>query len=189
MSNRDDHHVEVFSRWRGNHITFVAVAIPILTICGLLAWSITPFLGEIGQAVTALLVIACLCGAILAVVGASFGCLMIVEEHRRRKLHSRLVSTEHCTAYLRDDGKWDHLSAQHEAAKLLPAPLVKDDMIDPEQQEIIDRSRVLTMHLEQNRGMHAIADETGIPYQRVREWCNIAKKLRAKLGQTDQGEA
>jgi len=76
------------------------------------------------------------------------------------------------------------LSAEHEASKRplqLAAPVITEMReLSAEDQDIIDRSRVLAAHFEQGKGMHAIEKELGIPYNKVRDWCNTATALRAK---------
>lgn len=80
------------------------------------------------------------------------------------------------------DGEFRHFSAEHERAKLLPAPVTVSELreLSAEDKEIIERSKVLSAHFDEGKGMHAIEKELGIPYNKVRDWCNTAKALRAQ---------
>jgi hypothetical protein len=191
MPERDHNVILSNNRVNISRNVFLFVGIFSIGGFGLLAWSIMPYLGMIGQALTALLIIACVCGAILALVGAGFGILFFIEEYRRRKLASRLVLHPTVVAYLRDDGQWDHLSAAHETAKL-PAPRVPvTEALTEEDRREIERTQVLDLRAE-GLGMHKIERLAGVPYNKVREYCNDleqSQKTRKKYITGDQAEA
>lgn len=172
----------------GSHNVIVVAVIPVIAISIVLVVASWSHLAEIWLMIEALgfTLVTCMMVALLA--GLIYLCyrLRIKAVHEERK--SRFFEWEAGAAWINDAGEIIHLSAQHEQAKL-PAPRVAVEEVaeqSSEDKEIMQRSRVLTMHLEEGKGMHAIADETGYPYQKVRDWCNTAKRLRAK---TDQVQA
>ena len=176
----------------GSHNVIIVAVIPVLAITSLGIIALWPFLGEIGLVLLWLLAIAGI-GLALVITGAAIGACYLIRTHVQHKdRQARLFTWEAGAAWIADDGSIIHLSAEHEQAKL-PCPRLTaieevENELSPEDKEIVNRSKVLTMFLDQEKGMHAIADETGIPYQKVRDWCNTAKRLRAKADQSATSE-
>jgi hypothetical protein len=102
------------------------------------------------------------------IVGACFVVVrisdMIKEVRVNRILSSTVVAGEVVSHY--DGGEWTHLSSIHEQGKVIPAlPMKELPSGDPRWDAVLDLRR-------QGKGMHAIAKELKVPYQRVREFLN-----------------
>ena len=132
-----------------------------------------PFLPLVGKAFAGMLVTCCVCGAVY-----------VVALTWQRITAPRLIVEGEVVVMLLRDGQHKHLSAEHEAAKLLPQARTDvteiPNVLSAEDKELIERSKVLALRYEQGMGMHAIEKELGIPYNKVRDWCNTADALRGK---------
>jgi hypothetical protein len=160
-------HVEVLSRNRNS--TIVVALVPVTIFSAIVAYSIWPWVWVIPYLIAGILALSVLYGVARGYVDV-----------RRRWFESHIIqASEHGAINM---ATWQHLGGK---PLQLPAPIITEEpnVLSPEDKEIIQRSEVLTMYLDQEKGMHAIADETSIPYQKVRDWCNTAKRLRAKTDQ------
>src|SRR6266566_7915475 len=95
--------------------------------------SLIPFFHQIGLAAAALVVIFLTCAAALVVTFCYTRIRMMLSHMRQSQLLSRVVAVGEVVAVPNGDGTWTHLSAMHEAAKvvphMLPAPNVES--VDP----------------------------------------------------------
>ena len=184
--------VSIGSHNRINHSVVVVAIVPIFAIVIFLFIAAWPFLSQIGLM---LYWLAITCGICVGVLAAS-GCIFLIHMMREhflakkteREIQSRMIAYGDVVAWLDDQGQLYHLSAQHEAARL-PAPR----MIEVAEQkrgdtEEIERSKVLTLR-QQGMGLHAIEKELGVPYNRVRDYCNAMEELQSKARQRNQMDA
>ncbi len=199
MSNEHEQHrvieANVFSHNRINRSVVVVAIVPVFAVVIFLFIAAWPYLSQIGLMLYWLAIICGTCIAALATFGAIYGCKLMREHYlakkTQREIQSRMIAYGDVVAWIDDSGQIWHLSAQHEQAKL-PSPRIvegteqKGGELSPEDAEVVDRSKVLTLYLEENVGMHKIADDLHIPYHKVRDWCNTAMKLRSQVGQIDQ---
>ena len=117
-----------------------------------------PLIGKVAAGV--LIVLLCCVGGLSLVFAYSLAGIML---HRRRTIvHGEIV------AYRNPDGSFIHLSAQHVAAGVPPLPQVTVKELpsgDPRWDAVLDLRHT-------GKGMHAIAKELKVPYQRVRQFLN-----------------
>ncbi|SRR6266705_1931818 len=153
--------------WRTRILLLVVtIALPLEVLLLIALW---PYLPIMGQAAAGFFVTCCICGSIYVVAWTW------------QRIHRPHIIVERdVVVMLMRDGSYHHLSAeQARATRLLPMPLEEEHQdLSAVDQMVIDRSKVLTLHFEEHMGMHAIADELKIPYNRVRDWVNIAEALR-----------
>ncbi|SRR6266487_283748 len=98
------------------------VGLPILALALYLIISTLPYMSIIGKAVTGFLIVVLGCLSLLA-LASTWHLIGILRAHKRRKvLNSRVIVSGDVVVLARTDGTYSHLSAEHEAAKLLPAP-------------------------------------------------------------------
>jgi len=148
-------------------IGFIAFCATLGAAIGILIYvSMVPFHDIIGKFAAGLLITALVCAAVLCAVFTYAEAGILLARRRRARRHDRLVVHGDVAAYLLPDGKtFEHLSAQHEQAKIpaqvvpaLPSPDIRWDAV---------------LDLRKNKhGMHAIADMTQIPYNKVRAFLN-----------------
>ncbi|SRR5258708_39764385 len=84
------------------------------------------------------------------------------------RIHSNVVAVGEVVAVRNEDGTWTHLSAQHVAAGVPPQPPVTVKELpsgDPRWDAVLDLRHT-------GKGMHQIAKELKVPYQRVRTFLN-----------------
>src|SRR5260221_4705736 len=156
---------------KSKRVAILATVLLLLPLEILILIGMWPYLPLVGKAFAGMLITFCVCGAVYAVALTW-----------QRITAPRLIVERDVVVMLSHDG-YKHLSAEHEAAKLaLPAPVTvtEERQLSAVDQDIIDRSRVLTAHFEQGKGMHAIEKELSIPYNKVRDWCNTATALRER---------
>src|SRR5207244_1640003 len=87
---------------------------------------------------------------------------------KRMHARSRVLTHGDVMVYLHKDGHADVWSAIHEAAKVPPLPQVQVKELpspDPRWDAVLDLRKA-------GKGMHAIAKELKVPYQRVRQFLN-----------------
>jgi hypothetical protein len=144
-------------------LAFAAVVIIVIALMVLLYVSLIPHFGAIGDFASVALIIVLGCGVSLA-VGFTFYTL--------KKMHnkSRVLTHGEVMVYLKPDGTFDVWSAIHEAAKAPQVPQVTVKELpspspDPRWDAVLDLRK-------SGKGMHAIAKELKVPYQRVRQFLN-----------------
>jgi hypothetical protein len=156
-------------------IIVVLAAIILLPFAVVLIVSLIPFLGIIGFTLAALAVTWCISLLVYGVALAQHKIAMMRIREQQAYFSRRYIVAGHVVAFHQEDGEVRNLSAE----RLLPMPLEEEHQdLSTEDKDIIDRSRVLTAHFEEGKGMHAIEKELGISYNKVRDWCNTAKALR-----------
>lgn len=147
-------------------LSSIAVAV-VLTFgfCVLIISSLIPFFGIIGQMAVVVVgvMLFCLAVLILFFTWSRIG----VWSNRRRMLISGDV-----VVFLRSDGKIEHLSAEHERAKVqLPAVTVKEiagPKEQKEQQPTADNETVLEL-FDRGISLRNIAESTGLSYYQVQK--------------------
>ncbi len=105
--------------WRSRIILLAAIVL--LPLEGVLLWSMWPYLSLVGQAIAGLFITCCVCGAIYAVALTRHHIALQVIMLRHADLRSRTIDANGVVVVEQEDGSYRHLSAEHEAAKLLPA--------------------------------------------------------------------
>jgi len=147
-------------------IGFVAFCATLGAAIGVFLYaSLVPYFSLIGKFAAGLLITVLVCAAGLCAVWTYAEAGILLARRRRERRHDRLVVHGDVAAYLGEDGKWTHLSAQHEQAKLPPVTVPALPSPDIRWDAVLD--------LRKNKhGMHAIADMTQIPYNKVRAFLN-----------------
>jgi len=157
--------VEVFSRNKvsRSRISFIAVAIPMTAISGLIVYALLPFILIIGYGLLA-----------LATIGALYLVALLGVDIYKRLLYAKIVHLGEHGAI--DAQQWRMLPLALSPVSVTEVP----GELSAEDKEIIQRSKVLAAHFIEGKGMHAIEKELGIPYNKVRDWCNTANALRTR---------
>lgn len=156
------------------YLLVVACAIiPTMAATGYGIFAVWPFHDLIGKALAVLIVVLIGCAIALAL------------NFTWRKITSPEVISEGPYMLILTKTGYIHASAEHVRAGVVPQVTVKElpppsGELSAEDKDIIDRSKVLTAHFDEGKGMHAIEKELGIPYNKVRDWCNTAESLRAQ---------
>ncbi len=142
--------------------------------------AILPYLPLLGQAVIGLCIICCVCLGVYAGSRLRHQMLMDAALLRRAELHASVIDVAGVVAYALEDGSIRHLSAEHEAAKLLPAPRVTVSEVDqgkPSAGEL----EVLTL-LSRGESQRKVADACGISQTKVSE---IKRRWQHQTGMVD----
>jgi hypothetical protein len=156
-------HLEILSRNKVNRSTIIVAVVPVLAVSVVFIAAIWPHLAEIGLMLELLLLILVCCLAVLLVVGAIWVICAARIELRRRDLQSRVINAGDVVALFDASGSLTvHLSAQHEMAKLLPAPKVEIR----EEQSVDDVVKELYDH---GSSEETIASSLGITRHKVRK--------------------
>ena len=185
MSTRDDHHVEVLSRWRGNRITIVAISIPITTICIIGGVAIWPFLSLIGEGLVTLFIVLLL---LTLAVSISQALKMIVGHYydmQRSRFEAPIIQRGDVVVFVKTNGEYTHLSAEHEQGKLPPPATitVSEEVPEPTLNLVQQSADVIDLH-NQGQGYESIAKlykGVGIEYWsewRVRKLCEEYENKR-----------
>src|SRR6266567_4775330 len=151
--------------WRSRIILLVAIVL--LPLEGVLLFSMWPYLSLVGQAIAGLFITCCVCGAIYAVALTRHHIALQVIMLRHADLRSRTIDANGVVVVEQEDGSYRLLSAEHEAAKLLPAPRVTVSEVDqgkPSAGEL----EVLTL-LSRGESQRKVADACGISQTKVSE--------------------
>ena len=138
----------------------IIVLLPFEVVLLVALW---PYLPIVGKAIAGLLVTCCVCGAVYVVT---------ITWQRIRA--PRVIVAEGVVVMLARDGSYHHLSAQHEAAKLLPAPVIVTE--ERRDDENVERSKILNLRAK-GRSLREIERELDIPYNRVQKICSAAVNL------------
>ncbi len=150
----------------------IIIALPVEFI---LIAAMLPYIGAIGVALAILAITWCICLAIYG-VALMYHKLVLMDIRRQREYFSRRYIAIGGIAVFHQEDNPRNLSAERLSAPMLLEEEQQD--LSAVDQMVVDRSKVLTLHFEEHMGMHAIADELKIPYNRVRDWVNIAEALR-----------
>lgn len=113
------------------------------------------------------------------IVGVCFVAVHISDARTKigvNKILAQTVVAGQVVAYKNADDTWYHLSAEHVAAGIAdPQVTVKElPSPDPRWDAVLDLRR-------EGKGMHAIAKELNVPYQRVRQFLNQVERNNAEV--------
>jgi hypothetical protein len=167
------HQGGIMKNWRT--FIFVLLAAILLPFMIELIIALLPFIGILGIALAGLIITCCVSGGIY-VVALAYHKVALMGIRRQREYFSRRYIAIGGIAVFHQEDNPRNLSAER---LQLPMSLEEEHQeLSEVDQVVIDRSKVLTLHLDEHMGMHAIAEELKLPYNRVRDWCNEAKRLR-----------
>jgi len=130
-----------------------------------------PFLPWVGKAFAGLLMTLCICGAVLSVAYV-WNVISIWLARRRFVVVGGLVF------HREEDGMVRHLSAEHESAKLLPAPVQVTEVKEAEETEAQERARVIRL-AELNMHLRDIEKAAGVKYWKVQKYVADWKQSQA----------
>ena len=150
-------------------IAWSAVVIIVIAFCVLIYVSLLPHFHDIGNVATLATYVLIACGVALAV---GFTWFKLISMHHR----SQVITHGEVMVHLKPDGTAEVWSAIHEAAKVPPLPQVTVKELpspDPRWDAVLDLRH-------EGKGMHQIAKELKVPYQRVRTFLN-------QVEQNDEG--
>jgi|SRR5579859_4531268 len=120
--------------------------------------SLWPYFSLIGKVAAGVVIVGLVCTSLLMV---AFTYNRVCMWNNRR----RLVIAGEVVAYLAHDGTFIHLSAQHEAAKVIPQVTVKE-IAAPK--PVADKETVLEL-FNTGTSLRNIADITGLTYYQVQQ--------------------
>ncbi len=142
-------------------VALAAVIVLAVGFCVIIITSLIPYFSFIGKMAVGVVGVLLVCISLLIM---SFTWSRIGNWSYRRRL---LVSGD-VVVFLRLDGKIEHLSAQHEAAKVpLPGVTVKE-IAAPKEQPTSDKETVLEL-FDKGISLRNIADSTGLTYYQVQK--------------------
>jgi hypothetical protein len=150
-------------------IAWTSVVVVAIGLMVLLYVSLIPHFGEIGDAMIWVIRIGLACGTTLMLVATWSLAGSLLAKRRRDKSHERVIVAGEVVAYLAPDGTFVHLSAQHEAAKVPPVKVPELPSPDPRWDAVLDLRR-------DGKGMHQIAKDLKVPYNRVRTFLNQVER-------------
>ena len=143
-------------------LAWSALVIVVIGLMVMLYVSLIPHFFLIGDIAFVVLCVFLLYGVILG----GYGTYHLIATW---SINRRVIVRGEVVAYLdRTNNTFTHLSAQHEAAKVLPQPQVTVKELpspDPRWDAVLDLRK-------DGKGMHAIAKELKVPYNRVRTFLN-----------------
>ena len=168
--------VEVFSHNKINRSVVVFLMPFSLGVVGVLVAAVIPHLAEVWLLIEFLGFVLASCIAVLAIGACIFLCYRFRIKARHEERAGRIITWEAGCAWINDAGEIEHLSAEHEQAKLpqlaLPSPALSE-----EARIEMERTKVLALH-EEGLGMHKIEHLEQIPFSRVRDYINTMKKAQ-----------
>lgn len=149
----------------GNRNIIVVSIIPILAITTIAIIATWPYLHILGEILTLVLVTALLCSIYLCLLGVYHYHYILAARRRQAYLASWLVASGETAIYLRPDGSYSHVSAEHMLAVGGEHTIVQE--VKSHDEEIIDR------HIK-GMAIRKIAKELGCtPYtveKAIKEW-------------------
>ncbi len=148
-----------------------ALLVLVIGFMAIIITSLIPYFGLIGELMVGVVGVGlfCLCLLMLAFTRLKIG----VWGNRRRMLISGDV-----VVYLGAGGKLEHLSAQHEAAKVpLPQTVVHELPAPKEQPPTVDDELVMELY-DKGCSLRTIATSTGLTYYQVQKITSNAAKAR-----------
>lgn len=152
-------------------IAWSAVVIVVIALMALLYVSLIPHFGEIGDWMLWVLRIGMICGTALMLTFTYSWIGRLLSKRKYAQRDERIVIAGDVVAYLKDDGTFEHLSAQHVAAgvpRMLPAP--PDEKLEATDETIIELYNDGQTTLEQ------IAKSLNLTYYRVQSVVAVAKQ-------------
>ena len=130
--------------WRSRLVLLVGIGLLPLEITFIV--SLWPYLGLIGRMITGLVAVACFCLAAYGVAHVVFFILEKLALLAATRRRAKVVEAAGLAILEQADGTYRHLSAEHEAAKLLPAPRVQvSEESAPVGEDGIDHWRILEL--------------------------------------------
>ncbi len=129
--------------WRSRVILLLAIVL--LPLEGVLILWIWPYSPIIAEAIVVLFVVCCACLGAYGVAWVVFRIAWMKTQHDQGKRRSRVIEAAGLAVLELADGTYRHLSAEHEAAKLLPAPVgfavseVKSEAYSPDDLLILSK--------------------------------------------------
>ena len=128
--------------------------------------SIIPYFSLIGKVTTGLVITGLVCGGAIMLT-FTFTKIGILFAHlKRERLHANLLVSGEVVVLLQDNGRYDHLSALHEAARH-PAQIAgprEDNTVDAAS----DEQTILELH-KKGLGLREIASLTNNSYYKVQK--------------------
>ena len=129
--------------------------------------SAIPYIGLIGKVVAGLLIVGLICAAGLVIVWTISTASILLSRRRRERNHRNVIVAGEVVSYHDDDGTWVHLSSIHEAAKVQQVKALPEP--SPSWQAVLDLRK-------DGKGMHQIAKDLKVPYNKVRDFLNSVEK-------------
>jgi uncharacterized protein YerC len=132
--------------------------------------SLIPYVSLIGKVAAGLIMLGLACAGALLIVLTWTTIGNMLSRRRRERLHERLIVAGDVVAYLSPTGEFEHLSARHEEAKVIPQVTVKEIQAPAPS---ADKDTVLEL-LNLGLSYRDISTRTGVSYHYVQKW---AKEL------------
>lgn len=156
----------------------VIVVIILASTFGVIVFvAIWPYLDIIGKMLVGLLAVGAGCCCYLALLWTYHYHAILAARRRQAHLASWLVSNGDTAIYMRPDGSYAHVSAEHVQA-MIPPPSVTIQEIKE-----IDREKIIELH-QKHLSLRAIAKATGHSYYQVQkttaEWDALVNQSPAK---------
>jgi hypothetical protein len=157
-------------------IISLAVCIILASALGAFLYvSLIPYFTPIGIATASVVIVGLGCVAIMLLSFTYNRVSVWASDRRQKQLLSRVVIVNDLAAYLSPNGTWEHLSAQHEAAKVPqiapPATVIESDNSVPDSTILELQAHGLSL-----RSIEKALASQNVKYHRIQKVCSEAKK-------------
>lgn len=168
------------------HALSVIATIILSSTFGAIAFvAIFPYLDFIGKLLVGLLAVGAGCGCYLALLWTYHYHCILAARRRQARLASWLVTSGDVSIYMRPDGSYDHVSAEHVSAALPPPAVTIQEIKE------IDKEKIIEYH-QKHLSLRSIAKATGHSYYQVQkttaEWDALVNQSAPKNSGIDPSD-